>query len=701
MAILTEGKLLKKELSLFSVYTLATGATLGSGFFLLPALAAAEAGPAVVLSYLLAVIPLVPGILSKVELATAMPRAGGEYYFLDRSLGPLVGTIGGFGTWCGLVLKTAFALIGIGAYLRWFLPGLDVTYVKWLAAAFAVLFGLVNLFGAGRSGRFQAILVIGLLLLVAWFALFGLFKIRIDHFQPFVSKGWDSVVSTAGLVCVSFMGLSNVASVAEEVTDPERNLKRGILLALGTSVVAYGLGTFVIIGMVPPVELYEDPPSLTPVAHAAEAMAGHWGAAIMTLAAILAFFSVSNAGILSASRYPLAMSRDHLLPPWFGRLTPRKTPKNAILVTVGLILVFVTILDPTKIAKLASTFLLLLFAFNCLAVLVMRASRIESYDPGFICPWFPWLQWAGIAGPFALIVVMGWMPILFTGGVIILGTSWYLLYAQRRVVRGGAIYHLFARWGQKRFEGLDRELRSILKEKGLRDQDPYDEVAARASVVDFTEDVTFEQVVQRASEQLAIHLPLTAKQLADHFMEGTRVGATPVSKGVALPHVRLTDLSQPLMVLVRISAGVRVEVEVDFVEHAADQNIYAVVFLISPVEDVAQHLRLLAQVAQHVDHERFMDNWLTAQNEQQLKEILLREDRFLSLSLNSDGPATALIGRAVRDMPIPGDSLVALVHRVDNMIFPRGNTVLQEGDRLTIVGQPESIRQLKDKYGVS
>ena len=93
MAVLAEGKLLKKELSLFSIYTLATGATLGSGFFLLPALAAAEAGPAVVISYLLAVVPLLPGILSKIELATAMPRAGGEYYFLDRSLGPLIGTI--------------------------------------------------------------------------------------------------------------------------------------------------------------------------------------------------------------------------------------------------------------------------------------------------------------------------------------------------------------------------------------------------------------------------------------------------------------------------------------------------------------------------------------------------------------------------------------------------------------------------------
>ena len=86
---------LAKELGLWNVYAIATGATLGSGFFLLPGLAAAGAGAAMPLSYLLAGLIVVPGLLSMVELATAMPRAGGVYFFLDRSMGPLMGTIGG------------------------------------------------------------------------------------------------------------------------------------------------------------------------------------------------------------------------------------------------------------------------------------------------------------------------------------------------------------------------------------------------------------------------------------------------------------------------------------------------------------------------------------------------------------------------------------------------------------------------------
>ena len=111
---------LEKKLGLFDVYALATGATLSAGLFLLPGLAAGQAGPAVVLSYLLAAIPLVPAMLCTVELATAMPKAGGSYYFLERSLGPMLGTVGGFGTWLALTLKTSFALVGLGAYVALF-----------------------------------------------------------------------------------------------------------------------------------------------------------------------------------------------------------------------------------------------------------------------------------------------------------------------------------------------------------------------------------------------------------------------------------------------------------------------------------------------------------------------------------------------------------------------------------------------------
>jgi amino acid transporter len=450
MTILHKSKRLKKELTLFNVYAIATGATLSSGFFLLPGLAAAEAGPAVVLSYMIAAIHLIPAVFSMAELSTAMPRAGGIYYFLDRSLGPLFGTIGGLGTWLALVLKTAFALIGMGAYVGLLLPEIPVVP---LAIFFAVVFGSINVFGVRKTGGFQVILVIGLLLILSWFMGLGVFQLKAKHFMGFFQKGFNSIYSTAGLVYISYVGLTNIASVSEEVKDPEKNLPLGMLLALVSAVVIYGLGISVMVGLVPPDAFYSD---LTPVATAAKSLVGPWGAVLMSVAAVLAFFSVSNAAILSASRYPLAMSRDHILPRFFRFLGKHRTPKISIYVTVGFIILFLIVFDPTNIAKLASAFQLLLFALSCVAVIIMRESRIESYDPGYRSPLYPWMQIFGIVAPLWLIIEMGWWPVTFMIGLVVLGTVWYFCYARKRVSRDGSIYHIFARLGERRFEGLDR-----------------------------------------------------------------------------------------------------------------------------------------------------------------------------------------------------------------------------------------------------
>ena len=693
MAILDKSKRLKKELTLFNVYALATGATLSSGFFLLPGLAAAQAGPAVILSYLIAAIHLIPGVFSMAELSTAMPRAGGIYFFLDRSMGPYWGTIGGFGTWFALTLKTAFALIGIGAYVSLFFPTIQIVP---LAATFAIIFAILNLFGAKKSGVFQIYLVIGLLIILSGFLGHGLFRINSTHFIGFLDKGFGSIYGTAGLVYISYVGITKIASISEEVKNPERNLPLAMFLALGTAIIIYGIGTYVMVGVLPKEKFYRD---LTPVSHAAELLIGHKGSILMTVAAILAFFSVANAAILSASRYPLAMSRDHLLPNFFRRLSRHKTPRNGIYITLVMILVCIFFLNPIKIAKLASAFQLLLFALSCLAVIIMRESRIDSYDPGYRSPFYPWMHILGIIAPLVLITEMGWLSILFSVGLIGLATLWYFYYAKNKVVRGGAIYHIFARLGKQRFEGLDRELRGILIEKGVREQDPYDAVIASAELIDIKNETNFSEVVEMAVEQFSKKFPGKSKLLVDGFMQGTRVGATPVSHGVALPHMRVTEIDHPEMVMVRTQKGVVVEINEEFLgEDALRAPVHAFFFLLSPEENPGQHLRILAQLAGHVDDERFMRHWLAAQNEQEMKEVLLRDDRFLSLILGTENKTASLIGKAIYDLHLPEGSLIALIHRAGNMIIPGGQTVLQEGDRLTIIGYPEGIERLYQEF---
>ncbi len=377
-----------------------------------------------VLSYLIAAIPVIPALFSTAELSTAMPRAGGVYFFLDRSMGPLMGTVGGIGIWLALILKTAFALVGIGAYMSLFIPEFDFLPIS---IGFAVIFGIINLFGAKKSGFFQTAFVTGLLLLLSWFMATGVLSLNLNNIKGVFDQELNAVFSTAGLVYVSYVGLSQIASVSEEVKNPVKNIPLAMFLALLTAVVVYAIGTIVMIGSVPADALSGN---LTPVATTAQYITGQWGAIIMTVAAILAFLSVANAGILSSSRYPLAMGRDHLAPSFMRKLTKQQIPVNSIILSVIIVILILILFDPVKIAKLAGAFQFLIFSLISLAVIVMRESKIESYDPGFRSPLYPWMQIFGYYAPLWLILEMGWIASLFSLSLVLLGVIWYMYYAQ-------------------------------------------------------------------------------------------------------------------------------------------------------------------------------------------------------------------------------------------------------------------------------
>jgi amino acid transporter/mannitol/fructose-specific phosphotransferase system IIA component (Ntr-type) len=695
MAILEKKERLKKELGLAGVYALATGTTLSAGFFLLPGLAAERAGAALPVAYLLAALPLIPAVFSALELATAMPRAGGVYYFLDRSLGPIVGTVGGFGIWLALILKAAFALVGMGAYINLIVPSLPIIPV---AILFALLFGAVNILGAKRAGTMQLVLVSGLLLILLWFVT-GIFRIEPSHFSTFWGSGTQSIFSTAAMVYISYVGITHVASVSEEVKNPGRNLPLGVFLSLGTAIFVYVVGTTVMVGIIPMAELTGEF-AYAPAARAAELLAGNTGKFFMVLAALLAFSSVSNAGILSASRYPLAMSRDGTLPGFFGKLNRRNIPVNGVLVSVGVMLFVLIFLDAVKIAKLASAFQLLLFAMICLAVIVMRESHIDSYDPGYKSPFYPWMQITGLVVPFLFIALMGPMPVIFTGGLVVVSLGWYFHYARKHTKRSGAILHVFERLGRGRFEGLDPELRGILKEKGLRTEDPFDEIVARAQVIDEGENVDFAIVARKASELLAARVTGSVDKIFDGYLRGTRVGMTPVSHGAALPHLRMPGLHNSEIVLVQARGGMNINFADELGrQRDPEQPVQAAFFFISPEDNPGQHLRILAQIAERVDDDGFMEEWLSAENDQQLKETLLHNDRYLALAIAEQSKTERLIGKSVAEAKFPTGCLIALIRRESSTFVPRASTVIENGDRLTIIGEPVSVLEVTKLYG--
>ena len=706
MAAPNQAKKLKKNLTLFDVYAISTGAMFSSGFFLLPGIAAAEAGPSVVLAYLLAGVLILPGMFSMAELSTAMPRAGGSYYFLDRSLGPLAGTIGGLGTWLALVLKSAFALIGMGAYLVFFV---DIP-IKPLAVALTVAFTLLNIFGAKETSGLQRFFVITLVSVLAFFIVQGLFevfslnvgRVHQQQFTPFMPFGANGLLATIGLVFVSYAGLTKVASVAEEVHDPDRNIPLGMILSLATATFIYVVGVYIMVAVLDPAELHAD---LTPVATAAEVffdwLPSPAGLILIVIAAIAAFASTGNAGILSASRYPLAMGRDHLVSRRLASVGRFGTPVPAIILTSALMIFSIVALDVESVAKLASAFQLLIFGFVNFAVIVMRESHIPSYVPGYRSPFYPWTQVVGIVASVFLIAEMGLLSITLTLALVLLGLGWYHYYVRNNkdVVREGAIYHLFARLGQRRFEGLDSELRTILKEKGLADEAPFEHLVTHALVIDLDEERVFEDIVRQVSARLAEDLPFPKDHIAEGFFEGHQYGATPVARGVALPHQRLPGLDNSRLVMVRCRPGMRIQLDdAHATLHDPDDRIYAIFFLASPEAHPGRHLRVLANIASRIDEAQFMAEWLQAENEQELKEVLLRNDRYLSLVLSPENETAPLIGQALMAVRWPPGTLVALIHRAGQIIVPSGKTILEAGDRITILGDPESIRQLYDEY---
>lgn len=698
---------MRKELTLFDVYAVSTGAMFSAGFFLLPGIAAAKTGSSVALAYVCAGLLLVPAMLSLSELSTAMPRAGGIYFVLDRALGPLMGTVGGLGTWLSILFKSAFALMGMGAYLALFL---DVP-IRTVAIAATLAIVLLNLAGARETTRLQRALVIVVLAVMGLFLAQGLEVVFIrSPADPaavagrgaFLTHGLAGFTGTVGFVIVSFAGLLKVASISEEIEDPDRNIPLGMALSLATAILVIGLGVFLMTRVIPAAELHTD---LAPVATAGERvfhwLPASWGRALIVTAAIFAFSAMANAGLMSSSRYPLAMARDRMLPRPFAQLNRFGSPTAGILLTGGMMIAVLLLLDVESVAKLASALMLLVFGLVNLAVVVMRETGIASYDPGFRSPGYPWLHLIGLLAPFWLIAEMGHGPLLFTLAVVAVALAWYFYYARSRVARGGgAIFHVFERLGRLRSEGLDRELRGILKERGLRVEDPFDEVVARAIVIDAGPDLDFDDVVYLACVRLAERVAVDSDELRELFFLGTRLGDTPVAHGVALPHLRLESLLQPELALVRSRAGLRVtaagpDQPVDYAP-----RIHACFFLISPEEDPGRHLRILAEIAGRVDAEDFMERWLAA-DEGELRQTLLGEQHFLSLLLARGTPGAGLIGRQVRELDLPEGSLIAMIHRAGKIVVPRGNTRLLEDDRLTLIGDPAGIRRIEASYGGS
>ncbi len=426
-------KKLERSLSLWPIIAIGIGGMLGSGIFVLPGLAAAKTGPSVWLAYLLAGLCVLPAALSKSELATAMPTSGGTYVYIERALGPLFGTIAGIGLWLSLLLKSSFALVGFGAYLA----VLASVPLRPVALIVLLLILILNIVGVKKVGSVQLVVVIISLLGLGTLLVFGLPEVDPLNLQPFLTQGKLGLGTATAFVFVSYAGVTKVAAIAGEIKNPDKNLPRAMFTALFLITFIYASVTFVLVGNIPTEELRTN---IKPIHTLAELLGGPIAGYAAAVLGIVTLISMANSGVLAASRFPFAMSRDNLLPSFLKKLHSKYlTPVSTIVLTCAVMALVISFFEVEKIAKLASAFMVMLFIAVNICVIVLRETAVQWYQPAYKSPFYPWMQIFGILSGVLLLVLLGGFAVFAALVIASVGSLVYLIYGRRHSNHSGVL----------------------------------------------------------------------------------------------------------------------------------------------------------------------------------------------------------------------------------------------------------------------
>ncbi len=606
---------LKKGLGLLDVFAIAAGAMISSGLFILPGLAFAKAGPGMILGYVIAGILVIPTIFSKAELVTAMPKAGGDYFYITRSMGLSAGTISGLASWFSLSLKSAFALVGMGIFAMLINPAFSMTEIKIIAIALCIVFMLLNLLGIKQAGTIQIILVLALIVILVLYVIRGFVAVTPAKFTPFAPNGIFAVFATAGFVFISFGGLTKIASIAEEIKNPKINVPLGMFLAYIVVLALYAAVAFVTVGVLD-FDILRN--SLTPISDGARTFWGITGVIITAIAAILAFVSTANAGIMSASRYPLAMSRDHIMPKFFLKINKRfKTPHIAIICTTAFMIFIILFLNLEVLVEAASTMLLLLYMSANLAVIIMRESKLQNYQPSFRSPLYPYIQIIGILSYGFLIYDMGKDTLLITLVFILCAVFWYLIYVRQRISRESALMYVVERITDRKIvtDSLREELREVVKERDEIIEDKFDKSIKDALILDFEEKIQFDDFIKVAAKKLSDRTGVETRTLIQLFIEREKQSCTALRPGLAIPHIIIQGENKFEVLLVRAKQGI--------IFPDAPDPVHIVFTLVGSQDMRNSHLRALMAIAQITQRRDFDKKWLEARKAENLRDIIL------------------------------------------------------------------------------
>ena len=425
-------KKLQRTLSLPGAIAVSIGGML-SGIFVLPGLAVGITGSSIWLAFLVSALCILPAVLSKSELATSMPKSGGTYVYIERAFGPLFGTISGLGLWLSLLLKSAFSLVGLSAYL-YVLVEIDSSLTKSIALFSLLLILLLNIFGVKKVEKTQLFIVSTSVLSLICLIFFGFGSFDSALTEPVFPKESSGFISAVAFLYISYAGVTKVAAVAGEIKNPEKNLPKTMLLSLFLITVVYVLVAVVLVGNIEASFLATD---IKPIYTLSQKLGGDAFGYAAGVVGVLTLLSMANSGVLASSRFPFAMARDKMLPGFLGSVNGKfMTPVYSIIVTAFVIGLAIIYLDVEKIAKLASAFKVLMFISVNLAVIVLRETNAQWYNPSYKSPFYPYVQVFGVISGIVLLAYLGLMPLLSVLGAFIFGFVTFFFYGRKTNRKG-------------------------------------------------------------------------------------------------------------------------------------------------------------------------------------------------------------------------------------------------------------------------
>jgi amino acid transporter len=429
------------SLGLLDATMVGVGAMIGAGIFVLTGLAAEIAGPAAIVVFALNGGVTTFTALSYAELASAIPRNGGGYAYVREVFSAPISFVMGWTRWFTYMIAGALYALGFASNFVEFvhlygitLP-LGETFPELYALASVVVLVALNALSTKASGGAETVITLVKIGILGVFVVVGLPVARTAEFDPLFSEGVLAVLPAMGLTFIAFQGYDLIATVTEEVENPQKNIPRAIILSVVATVVVYLLVVFVAIGTLgaPPLARAGE----VAIAAAAERFMPSipllgTGAALIAFGAVFSTISALNAVVIGSSRVAFAMGRERQLPGVLGRLHHRYgTPAVAIVASAVVMLVAVVTVPIRTVGNLASLFSLLGFIVVNLAVIRLRRQQPALRRP-FEIPYYPIPPLLGIV--FNLLL-----------GLFIDPTTWAL--AVGWLVIGGGVYLLLQRRG--------------------------------------------------------------------------------------------------------------------------------------------------------------------------------------------------------------------------------------------------------------